>query len=155
MIKYEIEKEDIYIELDMIQNCISRMASNSFALKGWYIAVLTAMFAFIATTDKSVICLPLGILIVATIIFWYLDSYYLYLERKYREKYNWILENRVYSEDISKEYLFDLDISNNDKSESINDKGFIAVMLNNVFKLLYIYPLAFELVMIIIITLTG
>ena len=33
-------KSDIIKELDTIQSCISRMAKNSFSMKGWHITLI-------------------------------------------------------------------------------------------------------------------
>ena len=138
MVKFEVNKEDVLKELDMLQNCISRMSTNSFALKGWYVTVITALFAFIFTADRALIGKLLGVLIITTIVFWYLNSYYLLLERKYRAQYEWVLENRIYSEEISTEKIFDLNV--NGKS----DEKFISAMLSTTFKVLYILPLSIE-----------
>lgn len=36
-------KEILLKEIDLIQNCIKRMASNSFLLKGWFITLLSVI----------------------------------------------------------------------------------------------------------------
>lgn len=71
--------------LTFIQQIITRMASNSFNLKGWTVAMVAAIFA-LSSEDSS----PWfsGITIFTTIIFWYLDGYYLRQERAYRQMYN-------------------------------------------------------------------
>ncbi len=38
------------------------------------------------------------------VVFWYLDAYYLHLEKCYRKLYEWTIKNRL----ICKDYLFDL-----------------------------------------------
>ena len=71
--------------LDFLQLVITRMNVNSFLLKGWTVTLVSALFAFAAkdTNIKYIIityiCIPL---------FWFLDGYYLSLERQYRELYN-------------------------------------------------------------------
>ena len=71
--------------LQMIQGIINRMASNSFALKGWAVTLVAGIFALAGKdTDKSyflVAYLPI-------IIFWGLDGYYLLQERLYRALYD-------------------------------------------------------------------
>ena len=37
--------EVIHKEIDLIQNCISRMAQNSFLIKGWALTVVTVVLA--------------------------------------------------------------------------------------------------------------
>jgi len=71
--------------LEFIQNIITRMNSNSFQIKGWCITIVSAVLALYASTQKSQFIL---IGIVPTVLFWFLDSYYLTQERKFRGLYN-------------------------------------------------------------------
>lgn len=75
--------------LEMIQGIITRMASNSFALKGWAVTLVVGIFALAGKdTDKMyflVAYLPI-------IVFWGLDSYYLLQERLYRALYDKVRE---------------------------------------------------------------
>lgn len=151
MAKFEVNKEDVLKELDMLQNCISRMSTNSFALKGWYVTVITALVTFIFTADRALIGKLLGVLIIITIVFWYLNSYYLLLERKYRVQYEWVLKNRVYSEEISTEKIFDLNVNGKSDSEINRSEKFLSAMFSAAFKLLYILPLAIEVFIFIFI----
>lgn len=67
------------------------MNQNSFQMKGWAITVLSALLAiFAASTSKSGAenVNFLFVAIAPTIIFWFLDSYYLQQERKFRGLYN-------------------------------------------------------------------
>lgn len=81
--------------LIMIQGIINRMAMNSFALKGWTITLLTGLSVFakdFGIWKYSSIC------ILLTIMFWYLDSYYLSKEKIFRDVYDRtriLLENDV------------------------------------------------------------
>ncbi|MCW7475631.1 hypothetical protein [Leptospira levettii] len=71
--------------LEFIQHTINRMASNSFYIKGFSVTVLSAIFAIFANNPYKYI------LIVGyfpTISSWLLDTYYLQLERQYRNLYN-------------------------------------------------------------------
>lgn len=70
--------------LEMIQSIITRMASNSFMLKGWSVTLMTGVFAISFSSENKCI---LYLAIVPIFAFWILDSYYLQLERKYRELY--------------------------------------------------------------------
>lgn len=71
--------------LQMIQSAISRMASNSFALKGWSVTLVAGIFALAGKdTDKMYFLVSY----VPIIVFWGLDSYYLLQERRYRSLYN-------------------------------------------------------------------
>jgi len=66
--------------LEMIQNIIQRMANNSFLMKGWTVTLIVAVFTL---SDKSMNPNYFWIAYVPVILFWFLDSYYLLLERKY------------------------------------------------------------------------
>ena len=70
--------------LEMIQGVISRMASNSFLLKGWAVTLVAGIFALSAKdADK----LYFIIAYIPIIVFWGLDAYYLLQERLYRSLY--------------------------------------------------------------------
>jgi ABC-type proline/glycine betaine transport system permease subunit len=45
-----MDNTNLHKELDLIQNCITRMANNSFLLKGWLITLIVAVLAL--TEDK-------------------------------------------------------------------------------------------------------
>lgn len=71
--------------LEFIQDAISRMNSNSFQMKSWVLVIVTALLGSFANTgNKNFVLLA----IFPTIIFWFLDTYYLQLERKFRGVYN-------------------------------------------------------------------
>jgi hypothetical protein len=71
--------------LDFIQDTIKRMAGNSFLLRGWSITLVVAIFTL---ASQSYNRLYLLIAFFVVIIFWALDSYYLYQERKFRCLYD-------------------------------------------------------------------
>ena len=71
--------------LEFIQNVINRMANTSFLLKGWSITIIAALFAFSAK-EGSIAVLWLGVLL--TLVFWFLDSYFLWQERLFRSLYD-------------------------------------------------------------------
>lgn len=71
--------------LNMLQNVISRMASNSFLVKGWSITLISALLAF-ATKDK--ISVMAWIAILPWLAFWTLDGFFLHQERLFRKLYD-------------------------------------------------------------------
>jgi hypothetical protein len=76
--------------LELIQAVIARMAQNSFFIKGWSIALVTATLA-VASQKLS---LPVSLLaLFPAVAFWLLDAYYLRQERLYRRLYNFVAEN--------------------------------------------------------------
>lgn len=71
--------------LEMIQGIISRMAGNSFLLKGWAVTLTAALLAlYTRNINQSIMWL----LPAPLIIFWSLDAYYLSQEKCYRDLYN-------------------------------------------------------------------
>lgn len=103
-----MEKETLHKEIDLIQSVISRMANNSFLLKGWLISLIAVILALtkdsLLTNDIKYLSL---ILILPVIVFWYLDAFFLHKEKCYRKLYEWVIKNRSTSED----FLYSLDYS--------------------------------------------
>ena len=71
--------------MEFIQTVITRMNQNSFQIKGWMITIVSALLALYASSGKQIYIL---VAIVPTVIFWFLDTYYLQQERKFRGVYN-------------------------------------------------------------------
>ncbi len=67
--------------LELIQTNINRMSKNSFLLKGWSLTLIVALFA---VTDDSLNIKYVLIAFYLIAVFWFLDSYYLCEERKFR-----------------------------------------------------------------------
>jgi len=74
------------------------MGTNSFLIKGWAITLVVATLLIRGSTYQYFIAF------LPWLMFWYLDSYFLRLERLYRQLFTWLRENRL----KSKEYLFDM-----------------------------------------------
>ncbi len=71
--------------LEFIQTIITRMNTNSFQLKGWTITIVTALLAIFASTKNELFII---VSLLPVIVFWFLDTYYLMQERKFRGLYN-------------------------------------------------------------------
>jgi hypothetical protein len=71
--------------LEFIQNIVTRLNTNSFQIKGLAITIVAALLAVYASTKKLDFIL---IALLPTLIFWFLDAYYLQQERKFRGLYN-------------------------------------------------------------------
>ncbi len=78
-----MEKKKLHLE--MIQNIITRMANNSFLLKGWTITLIVGILALI---DIRVEQLLFSFMYIPIIVFCFLDAYYLMQERRYRNLYD-------------------------------------------------------------------
>ena len=68
--------------LEFIQAIIARLGNNSFQMKGWNVALATAAVGLAAAKDSRPTLAVLGV--VPAMAFWFLDAYYLALERSYR-----------------------------------------------------------------------
>lgn len=85
--------DDIKIKhLEFIQNIINRMNSNSFFIKGWALTIVAALLALYADREKISY---IYVAFLPTIAFWFLDSYYLQMERKFRGLYNDVLVDEI------------------------------------------------------------
>jgi uncharacterized membrane protein len=81
--------------LEFIQASISRMSGNLFLLKGWSITLIAALFALAAKdTNKAYIIVAYFPLF----IFWFLDGYFLSMERRFRSLYEHV--RKLKEEDI-------------------------------------------------------
>lgn len=93
-------KESELKHIEMIESIVERMGQNSFALKGWTMTLIVAICAFSAAGSERRFAL---IAVTPIVVFWFLDSFYLQRERKYRELYN-----RVIMHDVP---IFSMDIT--------------------------------------------
>lgn len=83
-------KEEEIKHLEFIQNIITRMNTNSFQIKGMAVTIVSALLAIYASEKNPDFIL---ITIFPLILFWFLDSYYLTQERKFRGVYNDLLKD--------------------------------------------------------------
>lgn len=66
--------------LEIIQDVITRMGSNSFQIKSWAIMTMSALLALFASNSNE---LFIAVAVVPTVIFWIIDTLYLQQERKF------------------------------------------------------------------------
>lgn len=71
--------------LEFIQNVINRLSTISIQLKAITITLTAGLLAIYATNPKSIL---IYISAFQVLFFWFLDSYYLQQERKFRGIYN-------------------------------------------------------------------
>jgi len=91
-------KEFMLKEIDIVQDIIKRMAFNSFMIKGWAITLVVVALLLKGTKLQVLIAF------IPLLVFWFLDAYFLWQERMYRKLYDWIVSNRLKTE----EHLFDM-----------------------------------------------
>ena len=82
-------KEILNKEIDLIQGCINRMAHNSFIVKGGLVSLITVILTLLPEDFNIRILCIVSILI--TICTWYLDGFFLKVEKLYRWKYEWVI----------------------------------------------------------------
>lgn len=134
------DNEVIHKEIDLIQSCISRMANNSFLLKGWTVSLVAVALVLVKEIDRHLLEL---ILLIAVICFWYLDAFFLRTEKLYREIYKWVLQNR----DQTSDYLYDL----NPHRFKDNVKPEFCIMFSKTLLVFYGLPCVFLVVAILFI----
>lgn len=71
--------------LELIQNVINRMASNSFLIKGWCVTLVAALLALASQNSNTKYVI---VALLPTVMFWILDSYFLRQERLFRKLYD-------------------------------------------------------------------
>lgn len=84
--------------IDLVQSIVTRMAQNSFVIKGWMITIVVGLFIFLQNDNLKN---NLFIYLVPIIGFWSLDSYYLWQERLYRKLYDRIISDLKGSSDLN------------------------------------------------------
>lgn len=85
-------------EIEIIQDIIKRMAFNSFMIKGWAITLIVVALLLKGTEYQ------VWIAFIPLLVFWFLDAYFLWQERMYRKLYEWVIGNRMKTD----EHLFDM-----------------------------------------------
>ncbi len=98
-----MDNQILHKEIDLIQSCITRMANNSFLLKGWTVSIIAVILALADKALKP--SLLSAIVLIPLFSFWYLDAFFLRTERMYRKMYEWVIMNRCTGD---KNYLYDL-----------------------------------------------
>lgn len=96
--------EEVHKEIDLIQSCITRMAQNSFMIKGWFVSLYAVILALLP--EKVNIFLLCTALVAVNLIFWYLDGFFLRTEKVYKKIYDWVLKVRPQN---SRKLLYQLD----------------------------------------------
>ena len=81
----EVSIEEIHKEIDLIQSCITRMAQNSFMIKGWFVSIYAVILALLP--EKVNLFLLCVVLTAINLSFWYLDGFFLRTEKLYRKMY--------------------------------------------------------------------
>jgi len=99
--KADINSQAVQSHLSITQSVIQRMAMNSSSCKAWCITVVSAILVIVADKGKSQYAY---IAIIPNFLFLVLDTYYLALEKMFRNSYNDFIkklhENKIDSSDL-------------------------------------------------------
>lgn len=102
-----LSNDQIHKEIDLIQSCIERMSKNSFSCKGWNLTLVAGTFSLVPENiNKWYICI---IILCIDLCFWWMDSFFILQEQKYRDKYEWIIQKRI---EGNSDFLYDLNPNN-------------------------------------------
>jgi len=137
-------EENASKHLEFIQGAITRMANNSFLLKGWTVTLVAALFALAAQNENDNFVFLAFFPIIA---FWILDAYYLRQEKLFRKLYDDI---RIKEESaIQIEGPFSMNTNPFDRKV----QSWIGTMFSKT--LVIFYGISITTVIIVIISITG
>ena len=140
----EISIEEIHKEIDLIQSCITRMAQNSFMIKGWFVSIYAVILALLP--EKINLFLLCTALVAVNLTFWYLDGFFLRTEKVYRKIYDWVLEVRPQN---NRELMYQLNPSKfNGKIEEVESVR--EVMWSKTLRWFYLIPLGIVVIVFIV-----
>lgn len=106
-----ISMDDVRQYLQMLQDIINRMASNSSNCKAWAITLFTAMAALMIGVE--VMRQWIWIILFPIVLFYYLDAYYLGLENDFRNLESSFIKKLRAPEDCTS-YVYDFNYTHAD-----------------------------------------
>ncbi len=139
--KDKVLREYLFKEAEIIQNIINRMGTNSFLIKGWSVTLVVAALLFGGRSYYHYLAL------LPWLMFWYLDAYFLRLEKLYRKLYDWVIKNR----EVSREHLLEMDKTSIEKRFGKETPCLLQVMFSLTLSVFY----GLLLVVIIALILAG
>lgn len=87
--EFKENSQAVQVHLEIIQSIIQRMAANSASCKTWCITLVSAILVVVADKGNPQYAF---ISFIPIILFFVLDTYYLSLEKMFRESYNDFIE---------------------------------------------------------------
>jgi len=97
-----VDSPAVQSHLGILQSVINRMAANSSGCKTWCIALVSAIVVILAEQEKPEY---VWVSIVPIFLFLFLDSYYLGLENRFRDRYNEFIQ-KLHTGTVTVEDLF-------------------------------------------------
>lgn len=95
--QFRENSEAVQAHLTITQSVIQRMASNSASCKTWCITLVSAILVVVADKGKPQLAL---IALIPILLFLALDTYYLALEKMFRNAYN-VFIDKLHKGDIN------------------------------------------------------
>ncbi len=83
--QFKENSQAVQAHLGILQSVIQRMAANSSSSKAWCITLISAILVIVADKGKPQY---VWIAIIPNFLFFFLDAYYLGLEKGFRQSYN-------------------------------------------------------------------
>jgi hypothetical protein len=93
---YESVHDNQIKHMEMIQGVVSRLAGNSFLIKGWALTLTGAFLGFAVNKSSSGLA---AAALIPIVLFWALDSYYLRVERLFRALFEEVRTSSAQSAD--------------------------------------------------------
>ena len=78
--------------IDIVQSAIARMSSNRFLIKGWCITLVAGLCAIGISDDRHLVY---QLAYVPIALFWFMDAYYLWIGRCFRNLFDDIVKIRA------------------------------------------------------------
>ena len=118
--RFTADSAAVQTHLSILQAIIQRMAANSASCKGWCIALVSAVLVLVADKGEPDFAL---IALIPALLFPFLDTYYLDLERRFRDAYGAFVE-QLHTGHLDSTSLYDV------KPEKRRWAGFAACLLS-------------------------
>lgn len=96
------ESSAVLKHVDLYQALINRMAANSAACKQWAVTLVSAILVLVV--DEGIVKAA-ALAAIPAILFWFLDAYYLALEKQFCAAYSGFLD-RLHGQTLSANELY-------------------------------------------------
>lgn len=106
MTRLTVESTAVQSYLNILQAIINRMATNSANCKTWCVTLVSAILVIIVDKGKADY---IWITLIPVFLFFFLDAYYLGLERDFRSLYNTFIRN-LHAGNISANEVFTISV---------------------------------------------
>ncbi|MCQ2078924.1 MAG: hypothetical protein MJZ38_02565 [archaeon] len=134
------DRELVLKNLEFTERCIDRMATNSFRIKAW---LSSSLLFFLGLTRGDVSSWLSACVLVYIGVLWWMDSYYLRLERAYRQRYSRISKLLDEESDCQSAFsLMSLDVTTEMENNPLCECAFNKI--NRVF-----YPVSLGIVILV------